>query len=66
MIAKVLRGQRASGLLKYLFGPGEHNEHLNPGLELMRREPVHPSFVFRFANQSVAPPQLRLQSAASP
>ncbi len=30
MIVKVLRGTRATGLLKYLFGPGEHNEHVNP------------------------------------
>lgn len=30
MIAKVLRGQRATGLLQYLFGPGERNEHRDP------------------------------------
>ena len=29
MIAKVQRGPRATGLLKYLFGPGDRNEHIN-------------------------------------
>jgi len=32
MIAKVLYGGRTFGLLQYLFGPGKHEEHLNPRL----------------------------------
>lgn len=32
MIGKVLRGRRADGLLRYLFGPGTRNEHTNPRL----------------------------------
>jgi len=30
MIAKAVRGYRPSGLLRYLFGPGQHEEHENP------------------------------------
>lgn len=30
MIGKVLRGQQAGGLVRYLFGPGRANEHDNP------------------------------------
>ncbi|MDB5911269.1 MAG: relaxase component, partial [Massilia sp.] len=30
MIAKIRRGTRVQGLIRYLFGPGEHNEHMNP------------------------------------
>ncbi len=30
MIGKVSRGQGVSGLLRYLFGPGRHNEHTDP------------------------------------
>ncbi|MFD8560653.1 relaxase/mobilization nuclease domain-containing protein [Streptosporangium canum] len=32
MIAKVLYGGRTFGLLQYLFGPGKHEEHINPRL----------------------------------
>lgn len=30
MIAKVMHGWRPGGLLRYLFGPGKHEEHRNP------------------------------------
>lgn len=30
MIAKITRGWRPGGLLRYLMGPGRHNEHVNP------------------------------------
>ncbi|SEG94069.1 hypothetical protein SAMN04489712_1432 [Thermomonospora echinospora] len=30
MIAKVLRGRRVQGVIRYLYGPGRHNEHRNP------------------------------------
>ncbi|SDC73562.1 relaxase/mobilization nuclease domain-containing protein [Actinokineospora iranica] len=30
MIAKVVRGYRPAGLLRYLFGPGEYESHRNP------------------------------------
>ena len=30
MIGKVQRGKRINGLIRYLFGPGECNEHVNP------------------------------------
>ncbi len=30
MIAKVTRGQRPSGAVRYLFGPGRYNEHEDP------------------------------------
>ena len=32
MIGKVNRGARVGGLLRYLFGPGDANEHTNPHL----------------------------------
>lgn len=32
MIGKVTRGRRVGGLLTYLFGPGEANEHVDPRL----------------------------------
>ncbi|MGH3521624.1 MAG: DNA translocase FtsK, partial [Mycobacterium sp.] len=32
MIAKILRGARTYGLLRYLYGPGKHEEHLDPHL----------------------------------
>jgi hypothetical protein len=32
VIGKVQRGDRVSGLLHYLYGPGKANEHLNPHL----------------------------------
>ncbi|MEU4675158.1 hypothetical protein AB0F91_46290 [Amycolatopsis sp. NPDC023774] len=30
MIAKVVRGYRPAGLIRYLFGPGQFEEHKNP------------------------------------
>jgi hypothetical protein len=30
VIGKVMRGADAAGLLRYLFGPGRHNEHIDP------------------------------------
>jgi len=30
VIAKVLRGRRVQGLIRYLYGPGRFNEHRNP------------------------------------
>ena len=32
MIGKVLRGTNATGLLRYLYGPGRANEHIDPCL----------------------------------
>ncbi|MEU5882842.1 hypothetical protein [Spirillospora sp. NPDC047279] len=32
MIAKVMRGERVEGLLRYLFGPGRSNEHVDARL----------------------------------
>ena len=32
MIGRVYRGGRVGGLLRYLYGPGRHNEHENPHL----------------------------------
>lgn len=32
MIGRVYRGSRVGGLLRYLFGPGRHNEHIDPHL----------------------------------
>ncbi|RCV51848.1 relaxase/mobilization nuclease domain-containing protein, partial [Marinitenerispora sediminis] len=32
MIAKVMRGRDTLGLLKYLYGPGQANEHIDPHL----------------------------------
>ncbi|WP_219505153.1 relaxase/mobilization nuclease domain-containing protein [Nonomuraea ceibae] len=32
MIAKVVKGSRTYGLLKYLYGPGRREEHINPHL----------------------------------
>ena len=32
MIAKVLRGRRVGGLLRYLYGRGRANEHVEPHL----------------------------------
>ncbi|GAB7192790.1 relaxase/mobilization nuclease domain-containing protein [Kineococcus sp. NUM-3379] len=32
MIAKVMRGEKVGGLLRYLYGPGRANEHTNPHL----------------------------------
>lgn len=32
MIGKVVRGSHAGGLLRYLYGPGRANEHIDPHL----------------------------------
>jgi hypothetical protein len=32
MIGKVVRGSHARGLLRYLYGPGRANEHIDPHL----------------------------------
>jgi hypothetical protein len=32
MIGKVVRGSHAGGLLRYLYGPGRANAHINPHL----------------------------------
>lgn len=32
MIGRVYRGGRVAGLVRYLYGPGRHNEHLDPHL----------------------------------
>lgn len=32
MIGRVYRGAKVAGLVRYLFGPGRHNEHLDPRL----------------------------------
>ena len=32
MIGKVVRGNHAGGLLRYLYGPGRANEHIDPHL----------------------------------
>ncbi|GIH51621.1 Relaxase/Mobilisation nuclease domain-containing protein [Microbispora rosea] len=39
MIGKVRRGGRVAGLLRYLYGPGRANEHVNPHLVAGWREP---------------------------
>jgi hypothetical protein len=42
MIAKITRGWRPAGLLRYLMGPGRHNEHLNPRvLDIWDGIPTH-------------------------
>lgn len=40
MIRKVLRGKRINGLIRYLFGPGECNEHVNPHVVAGFRPPA--------------------------
>ncbi|MEV5831550.1 hypothetical protein AB0L25_38915 [Spirillospora sp. NPDC052242] len=40
MIGKVLRGKRAQGLLRYLYGPGRHGEHQNPRIVAGFRSPA--------------------------
>jgi len=32
LIGKVLRGTRVAGLIWYLYGPGRHEEHIDPHL----------------------------------
>ncbi|MGI5157284.1 relaxase/mobilization nuclease domain-containing protein [Microbispora sp. CA-102843] len=39
MIGKVRRGGRVAGLLRYLYGPGKANEHVNPHLVAGWRDP---------------------------
>jgi hypothetical protein len=40
MIGKVLRGQRVQGLLRYLYGPGKNEEHINPRIIAGFRSPA--------------------------
>ncbi|GII96355.1 relaxase/mobilization nuclease domain-containing protein [Sinosporangium siamense] len=40
MIGKVLRGAKVSGLLRYLYGPGRANEHIDPRVVAGWREPA--------------------------
>ncbi|MFI6318801.1 relaxase/mobilization nuclease domain-containing protein [Nonomuraea sp. NPDC050556] len=40
MIGKVMRGTNVAGLLRYLYGPGKREEHLNPRLVAAWRDPV--------------------------
>ena len=40
MIGKVQRGKRINGLVRYLFGPGECNEHVNPHVVAGFRPPA--------------------------
>lgn len=40
LIGKVLRGTRAAGLIRYLYGPGRHEEHTDPHLVGGWRDPA--------------------------
>lgn len=40
MIGKVIRGARVGGLTRYLFGPGERNEHVDPHVVAGFRHPA--------------------------
>lgn len=40
MIGKVIRGSRVGGLTRYLFGPGERNEHVDPHVVAGFRHPA--------------------------
>ena len=40
LIGKVLRGTRAAGLIRYLHGPGRHEEHTDPHLVAGWRDPA--------------------------
>ena len=40
MIGKVIRGTRVGGLTRYLFGPGERNEHVDPRVVAGFRHPA--------------------------
>jgi hypothetical protein len=40
LIGKVLRGTRVAGLIRYLYGPGRHEEHTNPRLVAGWRDPA--------------------------
>ena len=39
MIGKVLRGGRPDGLIRYLYGPGRHEEHTDPHIVAAWRDP---------------------------
>ena len=40
MIGKVLRGERPAGLIRYLYGPGRHEEHTDPHIVAGWRHPA--------------------------
>jgi hypothetical protein len=40
LIGKVLRGTRVAGLIRYLYGPGRHEEHTDPRLVTGWRDPA--------------------------
>lgn len=40
VIGKVIRGSRVGGLTRYLFGPGERNEHVDPHVVAGFRHPA--------------------------
>jgi hypothetical protein len=40
VIGKVLRGERPAGLIRYLFGPGKREEHLDPHIVAAWRHPA--------------------------
>jgi hypothetical protein len=40
LIGKVLRGTRVAGLIRYLYGPGRHEEHTDPRLVAGWRDPA--------------------------
>src|SRR5262249_9561243 len=40
LIGKVLRGTRVAGLIWYLYGPGRHEEHIDPHLVAGWRDPA--------------------------
>jgi hypothetical protein len=40
VIGKVLRGERAAGLIRYLYGPGRHEEHTDPHIVSGWRHPA--------------------------
>ncbi len=40
MIGKVLRGERPAGLIRYLYGPGKREEHLDPHIVAGWRHPA--------------------------
>ena len=47
LIGKVLRGTRVAGLTRYLYGPGRHEEHIDPHLVAGWRDPAEWSRVPR-------------------
>jgi hypothetical protein len=40
VIGKVLRGGRPDGLIRYLYGPGRHEEHTDPHIVAGWRDPA--------------------------